>query len=124
MHCQLRLVLRENNGLVLYTTPLSVPEDLATGAFGTKIHYSTEVDMNEKLLGETIEALIMLRLELHGSVDESALQTLDKVILDLEAIRNEPDKISKQELLHLLGKVLEKLPVIVEIIHILSTVFK
>lgn len=80
--------------------------------------------MNGKLLGETIEALIMLRLELHGSVDDSVLETLDKVISDLEAARNEPGKLSKQELLRLLGTVLDKLPAIVEIIHILSNVFK
>jgi hypothetical protein len=80
--------------------------------------------MNDKLLGESIEALIMLRLELHGSVDDSVLQTLDKVISDLEAAKNEPDKISMQEILRLLGTVLDKLPAIVEIIHILSNVFK
>lgn len=117
-------MLRENNGLALYATPLSVPEDLATGAFGTKIHYSTEVDMNDKLLGESIEALIMLRLELHGSVDESVLQTLDRVIVDLEAIKNKQGRISSQELLILLGKALEKLPAIVEVIRILSNAFK
>lgn len=80
--------------------------------------------MNEKLLGESIDALIMLRLELHGSVDDSVLETLDKVISDLEATRNEPSKISAQDTLRLLGTILDKLPVIVEIIHVLSNVFK
>jgi len=117
-------VLRENNGLALYATPPSVPEDLATGAFGAKIHSCKEVRMNEKLLGESIDALIMLRLELHGSVDDSVLETLDKVISDLEATRNEPSKISAQDTLRLLGTILDKLPVIVEIIHVLSNVFK
>ena len=80
--------------------------------------------MNEKLLGESIEALISLRMELHGSVDESVLETLDKVISDLDAVRNEPSKASAQDALRLLGTVLDKLPAIVEIIHILSNVFK
>ena len=80
--------------------------------------------MDERLLGEAIEALIMLRMELHGSVDDSVLQTLDKVISDLEASRNEPNKVSAQDALRLLGTVLDKLPAIVEIIRILSNVFK
>jgi hypothetical protein len=80
--------------------------------------------MDERLLGEAIEALIMLRMELHGSVDDSVLQTLDKVISDLEASRNEPSKVSAQDALRLLGTVLDKLPAIVEIIRILSNVFK
>jgi hypothetical protein len=80
--------------------------------------------MDDQLLSKSIEALIMLRLELHGSVDDSVIETLDKVITDLDAARNEPSKISAQDVLHLLGTILEQLPAIVEIIHMLSTVFK
>ena len=80
--------------------------------------------MDERLLGEAIEALMMLRLELHGSVDDSVLQTLDKVIFDLEAARNDPSRVSAQAALRLLGTVLDKLPAIVEILRMLSNVFK
>jgi hypothetical protein len=80
--------------------------------------------MNDKLLGESIEALILLRLDLQGSVDDSVLEELDKVISDLEAIGNEPSTISAQETLHILGTFLDKLPAIVEIIHMLSNFFR
>ncbi len=80
--------------------------------------------MDERLLGEAIEALILLRMELHGSVDDSVLETIDKVISDLDAARDEPRKISAYDALRLLGSVLDKLPVIVEILRILLNVFK
>lgn len=78
-----------------------------------------EVKMNDKLLGDSIEALIRLRSELHDSVEDSVLEVLDKAISDLEIIRQGSDKVSANDVLHILGQVLEKLPMVVELIRLL-----
>ena len=78
--------------------------------------------MNAELLRNSVEALVILRAELRGSVEDSVLEKLDKVISDLESIQQHPDKISASDVLNVLGQVLETLPAIVEMIHILTIV--
>ena len=56
-----------------------------------------------------------------GSVNDSVMEVLDEVIADLqEALKDDPQKINAHDVLELMGKVLEKLPAIVEAIKILS----
>jgi hypothetical protein len=80
--------------------------------------------MNAELLRNSVEALIALRAELHGSVEDSVLESLDEVISDLEDIQQHPDKISASDMLRVLGQILEALPAVVELIQILSIMLK
>ena len=80
--------------------------------------------MNAKLLSSSIETLKSLRLELRNGIENNVLEMLDEAIFDLEQIQQGSDKISASKVLHILGQVLEKLPMIVELIHILSEVVK
>ena len=80
--------------------------------------------MNAKLLSSSIETLKSLRLELRNGIENNVLEMLDEAIFDLEQIQHGSDKISASKVLHILGQVLEKLPIIVELFHILSDVVK
>ena len=80
--------------------------------------------MNTELLRSSIKTLKTLRLELHNSIENNVLEMLDEAIFDLEQIQHDSDKISAHKVLHILGQVLEKLPIFVELIHILSDVVK
>jgi len=80
--------------------------------------------VNAKLLRSSIDTLKSVRLELHGNVEDSVLEVLDKAISDLEIIQQGSKEISAREVLYILGQVLEKLPTLVELIHILSNVLK
>jgi len=80
--------------------------------------------MNERLLRNSIDTLESIRLELHGNVEDSVLDMLDKAISDLEEIQQGSKEISARDVLNILGQVLEKLPVLVELIRILSIVLK
>jgi hypothetical protein len=79
------------------------------------------IAMNVKLLRNSVDELNGLRAELHGSVNDSVMEVLDEVIADLqEDLKDDPQKINARDVLELMGKVLEKLPAIVEAIKILS----
>ncbi len=80
--------------------------------------------MNEKLLGTSVATLTMLRTELHGSVQDCVLETLDEVIKNLEVFQQKPDEISAHDVLLIMGAVLEAVPAIVEIIHLVSGMAK
>lgn len=80
--------------------------------------------MKAELLRSSIDTLKSVRLELHGNVENSTLEMLDKAIYDLENLQQDSDEISTRDVLYVLGQVLEKLPVIVELIHILSNAMK
>lgn len=80
--------------------------------------------MKERLLRNSIDALESIRLELHGNVEDSVLDMLDKAISDLEEIQQGSKEISARDVLNILGQVLEKLPVLIELIRILSIVLK
>ena len=80
--------------------------------------------MNADLLKSSIDTLKSVRVELQNDVENSVLETLDKAISDLESIQQTSEKFSAQDVLNILSRVLDKLPVIVELIHILMTTHK
>jgi hypothetical protein len=80
--------------------------------------------MHAELLRSSIDTLKSVRLELHGNLENSALEMLDKAIVDLESFQQDSSKVSTRDVLYVLGQVLEKLPVIIELIHILSNAIK
>lgn len=80
--------------------------------------------MNTELLESSIQTLKSLKSELQNNVENSVLEMLDKAISDLEAIQQNSEKFSAHDLLNILSRVLDKLPVIVELIRILMTMNK
>lgn len=80
--------------------------------------------MKAKLLRSSIDTLKSVRLELYGNVENSVVEMLDKAIVDLESFQQDSSKVSTRDVLYVLGQVLEKLPVIIELIHILSNAMK
>jgi hypothetical protein len=80
--------------------------------------------MQTQLLSSSIDTLKSVRLELHGNVENSVLEMLDNAIFDLENLQQDSNKISARDVLYVLGQVLEKLPIIVELIHRLSNSMK
>ena len=80
--------------------------------------------MNTELLKSSIETLKSVKLELQNNVENSVLETLDKAISDLETLQQNSEKFSAHDLLNILSRVLDKLPVIVELIRILMTMNK
>ncbi len=80
--------------------------------------------MKTKLLESSIDTLKSIRSELHNNLEDSVLEMLDEVITDLENIQQSSDEISAYDVLNILGQVLDKLPMIVELIHIVSTTMK
>ncbi|NOH04720.1 MAG: hypothetical protein HND47_23495 [Chloroflexi bacterium] len=80
--------------------------------------------MNEELLESSIQTLKSVKSELQNNVENSVLETLDKAISDLETIQQNSEKFSAHDLLNILSRVLDKLPVIVELIRILMTMNK
>lgn len=80
--------------------------------------------MNEVLLESSIQTLKSVKSELQNNVENSVLETLDKAISDLETIQQNSEKFSAHDLLNILSRVLDKLPVIVELIRILMTMNK
>jgi hypothetical protein len=80
--------------------------------------------MKAELLRSSIDTLKSVRLELYGNVENSVVEMLDKAIVDLESFQQDSSKVSTRDVLNVLGQVLEKLPVIIELIHILSNAMK
>jgi len=80
--------------------------------------------MKADLLRSSIDTLKSVRLELHGNVESSTLEMLDKAIFDLENLQQDSDHISTRDVLNVLGQVLEKLPMIVKLIQIVSNSMK
>jgi hypothetical protein len=80
--------------------------------------------MQTKLLRSSIDALKSVREELHGNVEDSVLEMLDNAIYNLETLQQSSSNINARDVLYVLGQVLDKLPVIVELIHKLSNSMK
>ena len=80
--------------------------------------------MNAQLLRDSTDTLKSIRQELHNNIENSVLEMLDEAISDLEYIQQSSDEISAYDVLNILGQVLDKLPMIVELIHIVSTTMK
>ncbi|WP_424045986.1 hypothetical protein [Neisseria sicca] len=60
------------------------------------------------LLKDSIDTLKQLKMEMHDVMDSSAQAKLEQVIQDLE----QHDNLTKLELLQILGKVLDWLPIV------------
>ena len=77
--------------------------------------------MEKKLLKDSFELHILVRAELHGKVEDSVLQKLDKDgnILD-KAQNDDAHKISSADVLKILGTVVEYIPAVAEAIKLLS----
>ena len=73
---------------------------------------------NQQLLKNSIEIIKQVREELRNDIDNSKREKLDQVIEDLE--RCDAQKITTDQLLIFLGKVVEKLPSIERMFEILE----
>tara|TARA_R110000822_G_scaffold292668_2_gene414682 strand:- start:759 stop:995 length:237 start_codon:yes stop_codon:yes gene_type:complete len=77
--------------------------------------------MNLDLLDEVLSTLYRIRSELHDNVEGSVTQELDQAIEWLEeAKRNGAEQIRSEEILLMLGKIFDKLPIITRLIELLS----
>ena len=80
-----------------------------------------------KLLKDSTEMLKNIRVELHGSVDDSVLKQLDSVILDLEAAQKKQDMgqaIDVAKLLVSFGMLLTKFPELAKAIEAIVELIK
>ena len=80
-----------------------------------------------RLLKDSAEFLKSIRVELHGSVDDSVLEQLDKVIRDLEAAQKKQDLgqvIDIATLLVSFGTLLTKIPELAQVIGALAEMIK
>jgi hypothetical protein len=80
--------------------------------------------MQTKLLKSSIDTLKSVRAELHGNVENSVLEMLDNAISDLENLQQDSSKVSARDVLYILSQVLDKLPLIVELVHKLANSMK
>ncbi|MEA5079563.1 MAG: hypothetical protein VB013_13405 [Anaerolineaceae bacterium] len=76
--------------------------------------------MKRNIVKESLSILYDLQSELHGHVEDTALQKLEEAINLLEAVNKNGGRIEKKKLLAILGKILDYIPTIVKIIDILS----
>lgn len=80
-----------------------------------------------KLLKNSVELLKSIRQELHGSVDDSVIEELDKVIQDLETAqkrRNMGQAIDIAKLFVSFGTLLVKFPELAQAIEALIEIIK
>ena len=82
--------------------------------------------MDKKLLKDSVSVLKQIRTELHGNVENNALLQLDKVIQDLETVRQGKSEraITALELLVLLGTLVEKAPQFAQVLEHLTRLIK
>ena len=70
---------------------------------------------------ESLRLLREIRIRVRGNVEDSAAEKLDQAISKLEAAqRGTPDKLSRIELLALLGIVVELIPSVAQLIESLK----
>ena len=73
--------------------------------------------MKENII-ESLELLREIRVQVRGNVESSAAEKLDEAISKLEAAqRGTPDKLSRVELLAILGIVVELIPAVAQLIE-------
>lgn len=65
------------------------------------------------LLKDSIDTLKQLKMEMHNVMDSSTQAKLEQVIQDLE----QHDNLTKLELLQILGKVLDWLPIVSKLLQ-------
>ncbi len=79
----------------------------------------------EDVLKASVEALKQLRAEVHGKLEDRAIDRIDEIIRDLENFEeNEAHQYDTIELLNLIGSVIELLPTVGKAIEYLVHVAK
>lgn len=76
--------------------------------------------MNPDLLEQTLKVLISVRKELDGSAENGVIQEIDEVIERLEIEKNEPSGITSSEVLIMLDKIFQRLPLVIRLINLFS----
>lgn len=77
--------------------------------------------MNERLLRDSVEALIELRAELRSIAKDSVIETLDEVIKDLRSAQSKDSNDFRPiDGLKILGNAFELIPAIADLIKLLS----
>jgi hypothetical protein len=78
-----------------------------------------------QLLKSSLEALKCLRVELHGKVEDSVINRLDEIILDLEILQeNDIRQYDPVHVLRLLSSAIELIPSIGKLIEYLMQMHK
>lgn len=76
--------------------------------------------MKDDLVDEAISVLSEVREKLHNNVENSVIEELDEVIDTLRmANEHDNDSLSSDEVLILLGRLLNKLPQVVQLLNYL-----
>ena len=75
--------------------------------------------MEQQLLKRSIEVLKKLRLILQNNLEPQEREMLDEAISNLENAQQTNKKIDAIKILEVIGKVIEKIPAVVEIIKTL-----
>ena len=77
--------------------------------------------MNGQLLEECLAQLRAVRAELYEDVESGVIEVLDEVIQKLEAAQQEnPCRYSAQDILLMVGRVIELLPAIASLLELLQ----
>ncbi len=74
---------------------------------------------NSKLLNETLDLLKEMKLE-HGNTDNGISKSLEQAINNLEKLQGEDNSVVLSTVLHVLGKLMNNLPEIQELLDYLS----
>ena len=75
--------------------------------------------MEQLLLRDSIKILKKLRLKFHDNLEPKESELLDEVITKLVIAQQTNRNIDAEKILEVLGKIIEKIPAIVELIRVL-----
>jgi len=75
--------------------------------------------MEQELRVEVLATLLQIRQELQGNAEDSVICQLDQAIQDLETAERGTSAAIIEDLVVLLGKILENLPAIVGLLEVL-----
>lgn len=81
--------------------------------------YLVNTMSNSKLLNETLDLLKEMKLE-HGNTDNGISKSLEQAIRNLERLQGEDNSVVLSRVLHVLGKLMNNLPEIQELLDYLS----
>ena len=74
--------------------------------------------MNAELLKETRQVLVELRVVIHDDVDTGVINLIDTAIADLDTcINQDTNRLTAMEILSMLGRIVELLPVITQLFN-------
>jgi hypothetical protein len=78
--------------------------------------------MEHQILDDCLETLWAIRAEVYGDVESSVIAQLDEVIQKLAAARREnPSRYTAQDILMMVGKIIEFLPAIARLLEQLQS---